>query len=351
MMFLPALAAAFFATAPAVAQDVATVEANGDGIWRDARLVEELRIGRLDGPEEYLFGSITHMAVRDDGSIYVVDGQGPRLRLYSPDGRYLRDIGRTGEGPGEYRSIMGIGITPDGLLAVYDVRLRRISLFDRNGDYMRSVATQSGSWIGGAFRIDTAGNFIVFTPRYATRTDAQGRTVIIEGAGSTRSMYLVHSAAGAVVDSLAIPESTTERKPSFVVMTNEGNLQPFVDELTFALSPHGYLVSGHTSEYAIARLDRDARPVSRFVRDYEPVRLNREERAQWCHRAAAYAHPDPLRSAALGRDARRVRRAVRRPVSPPPDAAAPRPESLRALPRHTLATLLAAACATAASRS
>jgi hypothetical protein len=71
-------------------------------------------------------------------------------------------------------------------------------------------------------------------------------------------------------------------------MTNEGYLEPFVNELTFALSPHGYLVSGYTSEYAVMRLDRDGNAVSRFVRDFEPVRLNREERAQWQARADFY---------------------------------------------------------------
>jgi hypothetical protein len=51
-----------------------------------------------------------------------------------------------------------------------------------------------------------------------------------------------------------------------VMMTSEGYLQPFVNELVFAVSPHGYLVSGYTSECAIQQLDHTGRPIRRITR-------------------------------------------------------------------------------------
>ena len=46
-----------------------------------------------------------------DGRIVVLDLGLPGVRLYSPDGRWIRDLGRVGDGPGEYRS-------PKALVAV-----------------------------------------------------------------------------------------------------------------------------------------------------------------------------------------------------------------------------------------
>src|SRR5690606_34494950 len=65
------------------AAPVTTIRADGPGEWRSPpHLVEELRIGRLEGNDDYIFGSISYLAVGADGTIYVADGIGPRLRMY-----------------------------------------------------------------------------------------------------------------------------------------------------------------------------------------------------------------------------------------------------------------------------
>jgi hypothetical protein len=72
------------------------------------RLVEELRIGVLEGAEEEVFGSVGAVAVMADGATVIADIQVPVLRLFSPEGTYLGDAGREGEGPGEYKSLLGV---------------------------------------------------------------------------------------------------------------------------------------------------------------------------------------------------------------------------------------------------
>jgi hypothetical protein len=79
-----------------------------------ATLVEELSIGVADGAEEYIFGGIADVALGRDGSLYVFDRQVPIVRHYDASGKFLRNIGRAGSGPGEYRSASGIATTPDG---------------------------------------------------------------------------------------------------------------------------------------------------------------------------------------------------------------------------------------------
>ena len=83
------------------AQDTVVVRVASAPQWGvEARLAEDLRIGMLDGPDEYIFGFIGSLAVRLDGSIYVYDYSVPIIRQYNSVGRHVRDIGRNGEGPG-----------------------------------------------------------------------------------------------------------------------------------------------------------------------------------------------------------------------------------------------------------
>lgn len=85
------------------------------------------------------FGQIQDVLRLADGGLIVAEGSTAELRVYTDSGRYLRSIGRRGEGPGEF---IGLGLVRtyrgDSLLA-YDYQLRRISIFDRDGRFGRAV--------------------------------------------------------------------------------------------------------------------------------------------------------------------------------------------------------------------
>src|SRR5688500_432958 len=133
------LAVAALFSAQARAQQPAVVRSPERPLWGESlRLIEEVRIGKLDGADEYLFGRIDGVAVGRQGTIYVADGQVPIIRSYDAQGRFLRNIGRQGQGPGEYANIGGIRTLRDGRLAVWDNRNGRITLYTSAGDFADS---------------------------------------------------------------------------------------------------------------------------------------------------------------------------------------------------------------------
>ncbi len=67
------------------------------------RLVEELRLGQLEGTEPEVFGDVHDVAVDEKGHIYVMDGGSKEVRVFDREGRHLRNMARDGEGPGEFR--------------------------------------------------------------------------------------------------------------------------------------------------------------------------------------------------------------------------------------------------------
>ena len=71
------------------------------------RLVEELRLGRVDGTGPEVFGDVHDVAVDGKGHIYVLDVGSKEVRVFDREGRHLRDMVRNGGGPGEkqYRNV------------------------------------------------------------------------------------------------------------------------------------------------------------------------------------------------------------------------------------------------------
>lgn len=100
---------------------------------------EELRVGSVDDPDAG-FSRIGGVAVDTDGLIYVLESQDRQVRVYDDQGRLVRRIGGEGEGPGEFRSPMLIGLQHD-TLAIGDPGLGRVTLFLRTGQLLETVPT------------------------------------------------------------------------------------------------------------------------------------------------------------------------------------------------------------------
>lgn len=99
-------------------------------------------IGDVDtNDDNQAFNSPRDMAVDDAGSIYILDSGNQRIQVFGPDGRFVRTIGRKGQGPGEFSSPNSIDIDGKGCLHVLDDRQKRIQVFATNGELLRSVRT------------------------------------------------------------------------------------------------------------------------------------------------------------------------------------------------------------------
>jgi len=109
--------------------DTTVVRTVSGSAWGgDATLVPETSIGELEGPDEYLFGSISAIAVDDDHNVYVLDGQARHVRAFDSAGTYVNTFGGGGEGPGEFQVPIGIAVS-NGRVLVRDPANGRVQLF------------------------------------------------------------------------------------------------------------------------------------------------------------------------------------------------------------------------------
>lgn len=61
------------------------------------------------------FERVDDLVVLPDGRVLVLDGRAPAVRMYSSTGRWVRDLGRIGDGPGEFREPIAMGMVPGGI--------------------------------------------------------------------------------------------------------------------------------------------------------------------------------------------------------------------------------------------
>jgi hypothetical protein len=100
---------------------------------------EEMRLGDANDPD-LGFTRPGAVAVDRDGAIYVLEVADRQIRVYAPEGRLLRRIGGSGDGPGEFRGAPRFGVVGDTVWT-WDSSAGRITLFDRAGTVLSTGRT------------------------------------------------------------------------------------------------------------------------------------------------------------------------------------------------------------------
>ena len=98
-----------------------------------------LEVGNVEGAsgsELYLVQGATRTS---DGRIVVIDGSSQSLRIFGPDGKYVRTTGRRGSGPGEFGYITSIWSAPGDTILVWDQRQQRLTRFDQEGNLVETT--------------------------------------------------------------------------------------------------------------------------------------------------------------------------------------------------------------------
>ncbi|MEN6603514.1 MAG: hypothetical protein ABFD86_13965, partial [Bryobacteraceae bacterium] len=148
--------------------------------------------GQFNGPRD--------ARVNRAGEIFISDANNYRIQVFSPEGKFLRMFGSKGSGPGQLLRAHGLEFSPDGTkLYVVDVDNNRVSVFDpRNGKFLFSFGKKGES--SGEFRdahgIGVAPNGDVIVSNYygpTQRFSAEGKFLYDFGPAGFRGWMHFHS--------------------------------------------------------------------------------------------------------------------------------------------------------------
>lgn len=176
-----------------VVQNDATGAHDLDSAWT---ATVELEIGTRTGGGPESFGHVVDVAVDALGRIWVLDRQASEIRVFGPDGDFVRRVGGEGQGPGEFGDPLGVDVSPDGEIWVLDVGNQRISVHDTAGRYLGQLRRLAGAHSG--YHTGWTGGF-----------DARGRYWDLLPAGGRNEWAWIVSrpdSALVAVDTVPVPE-------------------------------------------------------------------------------------------------------------------------------------------------
>lgn len=97
-----------------------------------------LEIGTREGEEPLQFFRVAGGRRLADGRIVVLNSGTRTIRIFSPDGHFLQEFGRAGEGPGEFLALSSLHLLRGDTLFVWDGYRRAFSLFTPAGQFVYS---------------------------------------------------------------------------------------------------------------------------------------------------------------------------------------------------------------------
>jgi hypothetical protein len=241
-------------------------------------MVEDLRIGVRDGDERYQFFRAFGFNVDSLGRILVANLGTSTIRVFDHDGRFVREIGAQGNGPGEFRSVTTPIVWGD-TLGISDQTAMRFSVFDTSGTFLTSWpmlnAENRALYPVGASRDGWAIWMNQFG--FGQRTHRPGDvTTDTTRVGRMPTSLLAQAAArgSAFTDSLIAGVFHWESAPTTWISTDEGVMgysPMFGAGASWTVDGHGRFVLRTGPEYHIDFFGLDGRLERRVTRDFERV--------------------------------------------------------------------------------
>ncbi len=107
--------------------------------FKPIEFIVDLSIGEEEGDENYMFSRPRDIDADTQGNIYVLDSEEQAIKKYDAQGKHTKNIGRGGEGPGEFQAPSYLCISEQGNIFVADWMTRKIHEFNPDGEYQRAT--------------------------------------------------------------------------------------------------------------------------------------------------------------------------------------------------------------------
>jgi len=232
------------------------------------RLIKELTIDDKSLPQDVFFESPAKLAFDADNNIYVSDYRSTNIKMFDPSGKFVKTLGREGQGPGEFQGPYYMSISKDRI-AVYDLRNRRISILKPDGELTKHLQISIEEGRPAKIRPLPNGDFVFAMQKtyYRDLDKPQEYTIEIYSPELVRKKTLF---------SQEIWENRYIQTPHFTNVP-----QPFAALVYWDVSPDGKIIVGFSENYTIEIYDSEKGKLSSFSHPYEPVKITEQDKKTW----------------------------------------------------------------------
>lgn len=215
---------------------------------------EELSIGMSEGPKDYILNLILSFSADDEGNIFILDMKPYRVKVYDKEGKYVRSIGREGQGPGEFQGPKNIQFTDQNELMICDSGRTAILFFSVEGQFLREIKSQMLNSAGYTL-FDSQGN--IYLNKFPIREPLYKLLKIFP---PYKNSEIVTS----------FPDSKKRTVPPI--------------RIRFSLLPGDRLIWGIQSEYEFHICDSNGTTIKRIRKDHPAVRVSEDYKEKYFER-------------------------------------------------------------------
>jgi hypothetical protein len=251
-------------TNPAFGQSLKEIYATGE-----VAFVSDLAIDESTLPEDEFFEGIIDIGADEAGNIYLCDIRACNIKKFSSDGKFLKIIGRKGQGPGEFNMPWRMAVTANRLF-IYDMGNRRLCSLTTEGDHIKNIGVQNTEGRPRNMRAHPNGNIIV------------EREIIHYGEQDRPQDCVIQ---------VFSPELELKNELfSHQVMRNKFRrlqgmftniIQPFSPDVFWDVTPDGKIVIGLAEDYTVEVHHAENGLLSSFNHTYEPVRVTEQDKERF----------------------------------------------------------------------
>ena len=214
------------------------------------------------------------MAVDSQQRLYLTDFPNKGIRVFTKDGVPIGEIGREGEGPGEFTQTPSVHIGPNDALYAWDRDAIRLSIYTAQGQsFVRSISLgdqASGGLRPFAFLGATEDGFLVhISSYYPPRSDEAGKMANL--------IKLIHWNGIPAADTLALLPSI-DYVPFDIGGFVGVRYLPYAARPHFAFSSSQVLFYGMGDAINITGISLDGVVAHKISVPHEPVPVSRKER-------------------------------------------------------------------------
>jgi len=238
-----------------------TIVSNGSkpkpqkGVPSKVTFKEEMSYGEGDNPDTS-FSQVGFFVVTDDGDVIAADIKDRKVKVFAADGNFLRNIGKEGQGPGEFQIPGGLVLTPDNKLMIEDSVARRLAFFTLEGEFIENVSVADKLSLVSLI-VDKDGNYL-------------GRQLGMEG----QKMYFEMKK----FDKDLNPVFTMDKVEFDIPIPGSGNKIDLMDMITLYLfDSSGNVFYGRNKDYELKVYDKQGTHIRSIRKDFKSVKVTQED--------------------------------------------------------------------------